>query len=123
MKKFSWKKTGIAFVSGLALIGVLIVSLAASNYQQQLRCNSLQIHILPNDGSAFLSNEDVRNTLFNFTNDSIAGDRVDQIAFRHLESVVDKNAYVEKSQIYVDALGNVHVNVQPRIPILRVINS
>lgn len=123
MKKFSWKKIGIAFVSALAMLGVLMVSLAASNYQQQLRCNSLQIHILPNDGSAFLSDQNVRTTLFNYTNDSISGDRVDQVAFRHLEKVVDKNPYVEKSQVYVDALGNVHVNVMPRIPVLRVINS
>lgn len=123
MKKHSWKKIGIAFISALAMTGVLMVSLAAGNYQQQLRCNSLLIHILPNAGSAFLSDEDVRSTLFNYTNDSISGDRVNQVAFRHLESVIDKNPYVAKSQIYVDALGNVHVNVHPRIPVLRVINS
>jgi len=97
--------------------------LAASSYQKQLRCRSLLIHILPNAGSAFLSDENVRTTLFNYTNDSISGDRVDQVAFRHLENVIDKNPYVAKSQVYVDALGNVHVNVQPRIPVLRVINS
>lgn len=123
MKKYSWKKAGIAFMSALAMVGVLMVSLAASNYQQQLRCQSLRIHILPNEGSAFLSDENVRSTLFRYTDDSILGDRVDQVAFRHLENVIDKNSYVAKSQVYVDALGNVHVNVLPRIPVLRVINS
>jgi len=111
--RFNWGKI-LLVLSLIFSIGVLY----ASNLKNNSRIiNKIHVKIIPNS-SYFISADSIRNTI----NKYILTYK-DSISLSEIEQEIDKNTYVEKSQVYMMIGQELNVDIKQKEPIARVITS
>ena len=111
--RFNWGKILLV----LSLIFSIVV-LYASNLKNNSRIiNKIHVKIIPNS-SYFISADSIRNTI----NKYILTYK-DSISLSKIEQEIDKNTYVEKSQVYMMMGQELNVDIKQKEPIARVITS
>ena len=111
--RFNWGKI-LLVVSLIFSIGVLY----ASNLKNNSRIiNKIHVKIIPNS-SYFISADSIRNTI----NKHILKYK-DSISLSKIELEIDKNTYVEKSQVYMKIGQELNVDIKQKEPIARVITA
>ena len=111
--RFNWGR--IFFVLSLIFsIGVLY----ASNLKNNSRIiNKINVKITPNS-SYFISADSIRNGINKYILTS-----KDSISLSRIEQEIDKNTYVEKSQVYMKIGQELNVDIKQKEPIARLITS
>ena len=111
--RFNWGKILLVLIL-IFSIGVLY----ASNFKNNSRIiNKINVTIIPNS-SYFISADSIRNTI----NKHILISK-DSISLFKIEREIDKNTYVEKSQVYMSIGQELNVDVKQKEPIGRVITA
>ncbi len=109
--RFNWGKI-LLVLSLIFSIGVLY----ASNLKNKSRIiNKIHVKIIPNS-SYFISADSIRNSINKYILTS-----KDSISLSKIEQEIDKNTYVEKSQIYMKIGQELNVDIRQKEPIARVI--
>ena len=111
--RFNWRK--------ILLVLILIFSIVvlyASNLKNNSRIiNKIHVKIIPNS-SYFISADSIRNSINKYILTS-----KDSISLSRIEQEIDKNTYVEKSQVYMKIGQELNVDIKQKEPIARVITS
>ena len=111
--RFNWGK--------ISLVLILIFSIVifyASNMKNNSRIiNKIHVKIIPNS-SYFISADSIRNTINKYILTS-----KDSISLSKIEQEIDKNTYVEKSQVYMMIGQELNVDIKQKEPIARIITS
>ena len=111
--RFNWGKI-LLVLSLIFSIGVLY----ASNLKNNSRIiNKIHVKITPNS-SYFISADSIRNSINKYILTS-----KDSISLSRIEQEIDKNTYVEKSQVYMKIGQELNVDIKQKEPIARVITS
>ena len=111
--RFNWGKI-LLMLNLIFSIGVFY----ASNMKNNSRIiNKIHVKIIPNS-SYFISADSIRNTI----NKYILTNK-DSISLSKIEQEIDKNTYVEKSQVYMMIGQELNVDIKQKEPIARVITS
>ena len=111
--RFNWGKI-LLVLSLIFSIGVLY----ASNLKNNSRIiNKIHVKIIPNS-SYFISADSIRNSINKYILTS-----KDSISLSRIEQEIDKNTYVEKSQVYMKIGQELNVDIKQKEPIARVITS
>ena len=111
--RFNWGKI-LLVLSLIFSIGVLY----ASNLKNNSRIiNKIHVKIIPNS-SYFISADSIRNSINKYILTS-----KDSISLSKIEQEIDKNTYVEKSQVYMKIGQELNVDIKQKEPIARVITS
>ena len=111
--RFNWGKI-LLVLSLIFSIGVLY----ASNLKNNSRIiNKIHVKIIPNS-SYFISADSIRNTI----NKYILTYK-DSISLSKIEQEIDKNTYVEKSQVYMMIGQELNVDIKQKEPVARIITS
>ena len=111
--RFNWGKI-LLVVSLIFSIGVLY----ASNLKNNSRIiYKIHVKITPNS-SYFISADSIRNSINKYILTS-----KDSISLSRIEQEIDKNTYVEKSQVYMKIGQELNVDIKQKEPIARVITS
>ena len=111
--RFNWDKI-LLVLSLIFSIGVFY----ASNLKNNSRIiNKIHVKITPNS-SYFISADSIRNTINKYILTS-----KDSISLSKIEQEIDKNTYVEKSQVYMKIGQELNVDIKQKEPIARVITS
>ena len=111
--RFNWGKILLVF-SLIFSIGVLY----ASNLKNDSRIiNKVNVKIMPNS-SYFISADSIQNSINKYILTS-----KDSISLSKIEQEIDKNTYVEKSQVYMKIGQELNVDIKQKEPIARVITS
>ena len=111
--RFNWGKI-LLVLSLIFSIGVLY----ASNLKNNSRIiNKIHVKITPNS-SYFISVDSIRNSINKYILTS-----KDSISLSRIEQEIDKNTYVEKSQVYMKIGQELNVDIKQKEPIARVITS
>ena len=111
--RFNWGRI-LLVLSLIFSIGVLY----ASNLKNNSRIiNKIHVKITPNS-SYFISADSIRNSINKYILTS-----KDSISLSKIEQEIDKNTYVEKSQIYMNIGQELNVDIKQKEPIARVITS
>ncbi len=111
--RFNWGKI-LLVLSLIFSIGVLY----ASNLKNNSRIiNKIHVKIIPNS-SYFISADSIRNTINKYILTS-----KDSISLSKIEQEIDKNTYVEKSQVYMMIGQELNVDIKQKEPIARIITS
>ena len=109
--QFNWGKI-LLVLSLIFSIGVLY----ASNLKNNSRIiDKIHLKILPNS-SYFISADSIRNTINKYILTS-----KDSISLSKIEQEIDKNTYVEKSQVYMKIGQELIVDIKQKEPVARVI--
>ena len=125
MKKWLKKLRPVFVIAwwSVITIGLLISTVAAVNYQDHLPVKKFTIDIDKSNGIFFLNEEDVNQILKDNNFEKLIGQGLQQVDYHRLEQIMLHNPFVNQSQIFVDANGNVSIHLTQRKPILRVINN
>ena len=111
--RFNWGRIFLV-LSLIFSIGVLY----ASNLKNNSRIiNKIHVKITPNS-SYFISADSIRNSINKYILTS-----KDSISLSKIEQEIDKNTYVEKSQVYMKIGQELNVDIKQKEPIARVITS
>ena len=111
--RFNWGRIFLV-LSLIFSIGVLY----ASNLKNNSRIiNKIHVEIIPNS-SYFITADSIRNSINKYILTS-----KDSISLSKIEQEIDKNTYVEKSQVYMKIGQELNVNIKQKEPIARVITS
>ena len=111
--RFNWGRIFLV-LSLIFSIGVLY----ASNLKNNSRIiNKIHVKITPNS-SYFISADSIRNSINKYILKS-----KDSISLSKIEQEIDKNTYVEKSQVYMKIGQELNVDIKQKEPIARVITS
>tara|TARA_S200000501_G_scaffold56914_1_gene47099 strand:+ start:1606 stop:2316 length:711 start_codon:yes stop_codon:yes gene_type:complete len=111
--RFNWGKI-LLVLSLIFSIGVLY----ASNSKNKSRIiNKIHVKISPNS-SYFISTDSIRNSINKYILKS-----KDSISLSKIEREIDKNIYVEKSEVYMSMGQELNVDVKQKEPIGRVITA
>ena len=95
-----------------------IVVLYASNMKNNTRIiNKIHVKINPNS-SYFISVDSIRNSINKYILTS-----KDSISLSKIEQEIDKNTYVEKSQVYMMIGQELNIDIKQKEPIARIITS
>ena len=111
--RFNWGK--------ILLMLILIFSIGvfyASNMKNNSRIiNKIHVKITPNS-SYFISADSIQNSINKYILTS-----KDSISLSRIEQEIDKNTYIEKSQVYMKIGQELNVDIKQKEPIARVITS
>ena len=111
--RFNWGKI-LLVLSLIFSIGVLY----ASNLKNNSRIiNKIHVKILPNS-SYFISADSIQNSINKYILTS-----KDSISLSEIELEIDKNTYVEKSEVHMSMGQELNVDVKQKEPIGRVITA
>ena len=111
--RFNWDKI-LLVLSLIFSIGVFY----ASNLKNNSRIiNKIHVKIIPNS-SYFISADSVRNSINKYILIS-----KDSISLSRIEREIDKNNYVEKSEVYISLGQELNVDIKQKEPIGRVITT
>ena len=111
--RFNWGKILLA-LSLIFSIGVLY----ASNLKNNSRIiNKIHVEIIPNS-SYFITADSIRNSINKYILTS-----KDSISLSKIEHEIDKNTYVEKSQVYMKIGQELNVDIKQKDPIARLITA
>ena len=111
--RFNWGKIFLV-LSLIFSIGVLY----ASNLKNNSRIiNKIHVKIIPNS-SYFISADSIQNSINKYILTS-----KDSILLSKIEQEIDKNTYVEKSQVYMKIGQELNIDIKQKEPIARVITA
>ena len=111
--RFNWSKILLVFVF-LFSIGILY----ASNYFNNNRLiEDIDVVIQPNS-SFYISTDSIKNSIKRYIYTT-----KDSISITKIEDELDKNTFVEKSQVYTMVGHKLFVNVKQKEPVARVITN
>ena len=111
--RFNWSKILLVFVF-LFSIGILY----ASNYFNNNRLiEDIDVVIQPNS-SFFISTDSIKNSIKRYIYTT-----KDSISITKIEDELDKNTFVEKSQVYTMVGHKLFVNVKQKEPVARIITN
>ena len=111
--QFNWSKILLVFVF-LFSIGILY----ASNYFNNNRLiKDIDVVIQPNS-SFYISTDSIKNSIKRYIYTT-----KDSISITKIENELDKNTFVEKSQVYTMVGHKLFVNVKQKEPVARIITN
>ena len=111
--RFNWSKILLVFVS-IFSIGILY----ASNYFNNSRViEEIDVVIQPNS-SFYISSDSIKESVKRYIYTT-----KDSISISKIEDELDKNSFVEKSQVYTMVSNKLFVNVKQKEPVARVITN
>ena len=111
--RFNWSKILLVFVF-LFSIGILYVS----NYFNNNRLiQDIDVVIQPNS-SFYISTDSIKNSIKRYIYTT-----KDSISITKIEDELDKNTFVEKSQVYTMVGHKLFVNVKQKEPVARIITN
>ncbi|HAE13309.1 MAG TPA: hypothetical protein DCG24_03710 [Bacteroidetes bacterium] len=117
----------IRLLRGVALAALTVCLLALTGRQvkkqDDMPCNAVLVGIDTDNGMAFIDSADVLKLLENTLADSLLNRPLHSIPVAEMEAVVLSSPYADQADVYLDAVGNIHVDVVQKQPIARIINK
>lgn len=119
----NWKKAVIA-VLDLAIAAYLVLAVTAFNKPDERAtvCTEVRINIIKNGVDGFLSNDDVKKMLIQHHLYPVA-QPMNVINTRVIEETLSRSPYLERVECYKTQGGHVCVNLDQRMPVMRIMAS
>ncbi len=103
---------------------VVLILLTAVNKKQADYIAGLKIDIRPLDnGNRLLSENDVKKRITLAFGNALLSTEIGNLELRRIEEVIEQDLTVANAEAYIDQKGIVHIRVEQREPILRVLDN
>ena len=100
---------------------VFLLSFAMTDHKQ-VTCGSVNIEIRDRSGDGFISADDIHELLTSEF-DSLHGCLLDSINTSAMAALLNKNPYIRKAEVFKSVSGNIQIEVEREIPLVRIINK
>ncbi len=119
-KKYKWKRILTTALWSAASIVLFVLLLSAISRNNKLVCSETEILIEGYNNEMFISEIEVKTMLENELDHKIEGSKLGQLDLRQLETLLQKNPWISKAQIFLDNQQQLHVSIAERMPVARV---
>lgn len=123
-KRMDWIVKRLSLIVGG--IALLLLIIAAVQYRKKsvVAEDGLSITIVNNKvGNRFISERDVTEILFREFRHAIVGQPLELIEIENVERVLEENMFIKDADVYIDALNKVHIKIEQRVPIARIMDE
>jgi cell division protein FtsQ len=110
----------------VGVIAMLLLLVAAVQYRKKsiVANDGLTITIVKNDyKNKFIGKQDVTEILFREFRHAIVGQPLELIDIKEVEKVLEADIFIKNADVYIDALNRVHITVEQRVPIVRIVDE
>ncbi len=104
-------------------VGFVMLTSAAISKQRSIACRQLHIQLDNEQGLFFVDEEDVRLVFTKLCGQQPEGKPIKTIDIAKLEEELERNPYIQSADLYADIQGDLHVSIQQKEPLLRIINN
>ncbi len=106
-------------ISILVIIGLVTLSLKASDKRQSAPCSGITINIDTQENIRFVTRDMILDSLEK-KYENLVGSPLEDINIYLLEEFIESNHNIEKAELYLSIDGHLFVEIQQRKPLLRV---
>ena len=112
---------GILLVA-ICFAGVIMLTSFNSKTQINSVCENMHVNINHDQNLFFVDEADIKNMLIKMLGDSVKGEKLNEIPMSSIEKIIEKNPYVDHAETFLDANGDLHIDIVQKQPLARVIN-
>ena len=109
----------IMFLSILVMIWLMARNRKANTFAQGLQVN---VVALPS-GDKMISDRDVRQALLAAFGSDLENSELANLEVERMERVLEGDPFVKNADVYIDQNNNVHININQREPVVRVLDN
>lgn len=109
----------IMFLSILVMIWLMARNRKANTFAQGLQVN---VVALPS-GDKLISDRDVRQALLAAFGSDLENSELANLEVERMERVLEGDPFVKNADVYIDQNNNVHININQREPVVRVLDN
>jgi cell division protein FtsQ len=120
LKRINWKLVFKVFVWVVCLSGTVVLMSFVGIKQKTVTCKNIKILIPGADN--FIEREEI-DAILRQSQGNLIGRQLAGINLEDIEKSIKANPYIAFATVYADMDGVIHIEIQQRQPILRVINS
>lgn len=105
----------------LSGVVILYTCVSAINFNSKQKLTQFILQSDNNTGLLFIEKADVLQLLQDMKVKP-SSNTLKEINCNKIEKKLESNPFIENAEVYIDALANLHAEVQQRVPVLRIIN-
>jgi len=122
LKSINWGKVFRITAWFVVIMGFIVTVGFTDRKQMDMLCNEVSINITYSHGQSFVEKSDVLQILHDHFG-APEGKPMHAINISLLESIINNNPFVSHAEVFSTIDGKLNIEVVPRSPIVRVINS
>jgi cell division protein FtsQ len=108
----------------LFLALVLTILFGAVTRKKHSFADEVEVEVVPINGTEKLITEkDVRQALLRSFGNTLQGTELERLEVERVESVLEEDPFVADAETYVDQANILHVQIEQRVPALRVLDN
>lgn len=108
----------------LFLLITTLVLVSAVSHKKNSFADSLEVNIKPlESGEKLINDKEVRQALLRAFGNTLTGTELANLEVERMERVLEDDPFVLDAEIYVGQSNTLHVDIQQREPVLRVLDS
>lgn len=112
----------VAWVVFLLVTGLLVLS--AVSRKKDSFAENLEVEVVPlADGAKLITEKDVKNALAKAFGNTLEGTQIRDLEVERVERSLEEDPFVLDANAFVDAQTVLHVRIQQREPLLRVLDN
>jgi cell division protein FtsQ len=121
-KRYSIKKILFAILWVTVGVGTTVLLVAAIKKKDAAKCKDIEIKItgIETDDQKFVDEEDILNTIKQFSNGDPKGKSIGNFDLHKIETELEKSKWVKNAELFFDNNNILKVNLQEREPVARV---
>ncbi len=105
-----------------ALVGLVAAFGFIRSERSALLCESFTIRVNHSDGAYFIDQAAIEQHLRKNGWSKLVGRPVDSVDMTRIERLIEEIPFVEDAEAFTDVHGNVRLDVEQRVPVLRIVN-
>ncbi len=118
------KKTGIISIWILMISGIIVSQGFVNKKEKEITCTKVLIDINPEIALQFVDREMIIKIISPDGNENnIIGSKITALNTPLLEQKLRENEIIRSAQVFTDMNGILHIHIDQRVPVIRIINS
>ncbi len=112
----------IGWISFLVIVALILLSAIARKKNSFAMEVEVEVVALPG-GDKLISERDVKQALLQSFGNTLQGTELERLEVERIERVLEQDPFVLHAETYVDQNNNLHVRINQREPVLRILDN
>jgi len=117
MKRYFFILIWVIFVTGI----IVLLGFVNAEHKNS-KCNDFNVSINLNNSGCFITEDEIKSQVYQ-SFDSLKGKLLSEINTEDIESMINKDPYIEQANVYFTVNGKLKIDVVQRKPVVRVITK
>jgi cell division protein FtsQ len=120
LKGINWKSISKTFAWIISMAGLVVLMSFVEGKKQAVKCSNVKILIPGADN--FIEREEI-DAILKQSQGELIGRKLEDINLDEIEDKIKSNPYIAYAKVYADMDGVIHIEINQREPLLRIINA